>query len=74
MMLAFFVFKEFYPAVVGGPDQLSQSKDQKVLGKAMLYLKALTTAAFLVGLDVINATLNHTKTVAKKPQGIKKLF
>ena len=39
----------------------------------MPYLKAITTAGFLVSREVINATLKLTKTVAKKLQGIKKL-
>ena len=69
-----FVFKEFYPSFVGSFDQLPESRDGKVLGKAMLYLKAITTAGFLVSLEVISATLKLTKTVAKKLQGIEKLF
>ena len=40
----------------------------------MPYLKAITTAEFLVSLEVINATLQLTKTVAKKLQDIKKLY
>ena len=66
-----FVFKEFYPAVVGYLDQLSKSRDGEILDRAMPYF---TTPGFLVSLDVINATLYFTKTVAKKLQGIKKLF
>ena len=71
---AVFVFKEFYPAVVGSLNQLSKSRDGEDLEKAMPYLKAITTAGFLVSLEVINATLKLTKTVAEKLQGIKKLF
>ena len=71
---AVFVFREFYPAVVGSLDQLSESKDGEVLERAMPYLKAITTAGFWVSLKVINATLKLTKTVAKKLLGIKKLF
>ena len=67
-----FVFKEFYPAVVGSLDQLSKTRDGEVLGRP--YLKAKTTAGFLVSLEIINATLKLTKTVAKKLQGIKKLY
>ena len=37
-------------------------------------LKATTTARFLVSLGVINVTLKLTKIVAKKLQGIKKLY
>ena len=66
------VFK-FYPAVICHFDQLSESRDGKVLGKVMLYVKA-TTPGFLVSLKVINATLNPAKPVAKKLRGIKKLF
>ena len=40
----------------------------------MPYLKAITTAGFLVSPEVINAALKLTITVAKKLQGIKKLF
>ena len=40
----------------------------------MFYVKATTTPGFLVSLEVINATLNFTKTVARKLQDIKKLF
>ena len=70
-----FVFKEFCPAVAGYLDQLSESRDGKVLGRAMFYVKATTTTpGFLVSLEVIDATLNLTKPVAKKQQGIKKLF
>ena len=65
-----FVFKEFYPAVVGSLYQLSESRDGEVLERAMLYLKAITTVVFLVSLEVINAALKLTKTVAKKLQGI----
>ena len=61
-------------AVVGSLDQMSESRDGKVLGKAMPYLKAITTAGFLVSLDVINAALKLIKTVAKKLPCIKKLF
>ena len=68
------MFKEFYPAVAGFLDQLSESRDGKVLGRAMPYLKAMTTAEFLVSLEGIIATLKLTKTVAKKLQGIMKLF
>ena len=69
------VFKEFYPAVVGSLDQLSESRDGEVFERgAMPYLKAITTAGFLVSLEVINATLQPTKTVAKKLQDIKKLY
>ena len=32
-----FVFKEFYPAVVGSLDQLPESRDGEVLEKAMPY-------------------------------------
>ena len=71
---AVFVFKEFFPAVAGSLDQLSESRDGKVLGRAMPYLKARTTTGFLVNLEVINAALKFTKTVAKKLQVIKKLF
>ena len=40
----------------------------------MPYLKAITTAGLLVDQEVFNATLKLTITVAKKLQGIKKLF
>ena len=40
----------------------------------MPYLKAVTTAGFLVSLEVISATLKLTITVAGKLQGIRKLF
>ena len=71
---AVFVFKEFYPAVVGSLDQLSKSRDGEVLERPMPYLKAITTAGVLISLEVINATLKLTGTVAKKLQGTKKLF
>ena len=71
---AVFVFKEVYPAVVGYLDQLLESRNGKVLGRAMFYVKATTTPGFLVSLEVINAILNLTKPVAKKLRGIKKLF
>ena len=64
----------FYPAVVGYLDQLSESRDGEFLGGGMLYVKVTTTPGFLVCLEVINATLSLTKLVAKKLQGIKKLF
>ena len=48
-------------------------KNKEVFGRAMFYVKA-TTPGFLVTLEVINATLNLTKPVAKKLQGIKKLL
>ena len=72
-----FVFKEFYPAVVGSLDQLSESRNGEVLQRAMPYLKAtkaIRTAGFLVSLEVINPTLKFTKPAAKKLQGIEKLF
>ena len=69
-----FVFKEFHQAVVGFLDQLSESRDGKVLGRAMPCLKAITTAGFLASIEVINAALKLANTVAKKLQGIKKLF
>ena len=69
-----FAFKEFYSAFLGSLHQLSESRDGKVLGRAMPYLKAIETAAFLVRLEVINATLKLTKTVVKKLPGIKKLL
>ena len=71
--IAVFVLKEFYWAVVGSLDQLSESR-VGVLERAMPCLKAITTAGFLVSLEVINAALKLPKTVAKKLQGIKKLF
>ena len=40
----------------------------------MFYVKATATPGFLVSLEVISATLDLTKPVAKKLQGIKKLF
>ena len=57
---AAFVFEKFYPTVVGSLDQLSESRGGEVLGRAMPYLRAITTAGFLVSLEVINATLKHT--------------
>ena len=69
-----FVIKKFYPAVVGSLDHLSESRHGEVLERAMPYLKVITTPRFLVSLEVIKATLKLTKTVAKKLQGIKKLF
>ena len=71
---AVFDFKEFFPAVIGSLNQLSESTNGKVFGRAMPCLKAITTAGFLVSLEVINATPKLTKTEAKKLQGIKKLF
>ena len=76
-----FVFKEFYPAVVGSLDQQLESREEEVPKRAMPYLKrknhqsmiagakelkTITTAEFLVSLEVINATLKLSKTVAKK--------
>ena len=69
-----FVFKEFYPAVVGFLDQLSESRNGEVLERAMSYLKAITTAGFLVNLEVINATLKLTKTIAKSYRASKNYF
>ena len=60
---AAFVFKEFDSAFVDSFDQLSESRERKVLGRAIPYLKAIATAAFLFSLEVINATL---KQIAKK--------
>ena len=71
---AVFIFKEFYPPVASSLDQLSESRDGKVLGKAVPHLKAITIAGFLVNLEVSNVTLKLAKTVARKLQGIKKLF
>ena len=71
---AVFVFKEFYQVVVGFLNQLSESRDGKVLGRTMPCLKAITTAGFLASIEVIIATQKLTKTVAKKLQGIKKLI
>ena len=67
-----FVFKELYPAVVGYLDKLTESRDEEFLGRATFYVKATQHLGFLV--LVINAILNLTKPVAKKLQGIKKLF
>ena len=53
---AVFVFKKFYPAVVGSLDQLSESRDGEVLERPMPYSKAITTAGVLISLEVINAT------------------
>ena len=39
-----FVFKEFFPAVVGSLDQLSKSRDGEVLERAMPSLKVITKA------------------------------
>ena len=69
-----FVFKEFHPAVVGSLDRLSEARDGKVFGRTMPYLKAITTAGFLINQEAINTTLNLTKPVAKRLRGIKKLF
>ena len=71
---AVFVFKEFYPAVVGSIDQQSESRNGEVLERPMPYSKAITTAGVLVILEVINATLKLTKRITKELQGIKKLF
>ena len=65
---------EFYPAVVGSIDQLSESRDGEVLERAMPYLKAITTAGVLVILEVINATLKLTKRITKELQRIKKFL
>ena len=43
---AVFIFKEFYPAVVGYLDRLSESRGGEVLGRAMFYVKATTTPGF----------------------------
>ena len=67
---AVFVFNEFYSAVIGYLDELSESSDGKVLGRAMFHVKAKQHLGFLVSLEVINATLILTKPDA----GIKKLF
>ena len=69
---AVFIFEELYPAIVGYLDQLSESRDDEFLARAMLYAKATTTSGCLV--LVINARLILTKLVAKKLQDIKKLF
>ena len=61
---AVFVFKEFYPAIVGSLDQPSESRDGKVLGKR--YALFESTAGFLASLEVINATLKLTQTFSKK--------
>ena len=67
---AVFVFKELYPAVVGSLNQLSESRDGEVVGRAMSYFKAITTPGFLISLEVISAILNIRKPVAKNLQGI----
>ena len=66
--------RSFFPAVAGSHDQLSELSDGEVLGRAMPYLKTITIHGFLVSLEVINASLNFIKPVAKKLQSIKKLF
>ena len=65
---------EFYPAVVGSIDQLSESRNGEVLERPMPYSKAITTAGVLVILEVINATLKLNRRITKKLQGIKKLI
>ena len=60
--------------VVDYLDQLPETRNGEFLGRAMFYVKAKTTPGFLVSPEVVNATLNLTKPVAKKLQGIKKLF
>ena len=71
---AVFVFQELYLAVVGSLDQLSESRDGDVLEMTMPYLKAITTAGFLVSLEFINATLKLIKTVAKSFKALKNYF
>ena len=73
-MLSLFLRSFIQWLLVGYLDQLLKSRDGKVLGRAMSYVKATTTPGFLVSLEVINATLNLTKPVAKKLRCIKKLF
>ena len=65
-----FVFKELYLKVFHSFDQLSETRDGEVVGRAMSYFKAITIPGFLVSLEVIDAILNITKLVAKKLQGI----
>ena len=55
--------------IVGYLDQLSESRDEEIFGRAMFHVKETTTPGFLVSLEVINATLNLTKPVAKKATG-----
>ena len=64
------IYERLYSAVVGSLHQLSQSRDGKVVRRAISYFKAITAPGFLVSLEVINAILNITKLVAKKLQGI----
>ena len=66
--------RSFIPAVVGYLDQLSEPRDEEVLGRAMFYVKATTTSGFLVSLDVINATLKLTKPVTKSYRILKNNF
>ena len=42
---AVFVFK-FFPAVADSLDELSESRDSEVFGRAMLYFKVITRAYF----------------------------
>ena len=51
-----------------------QNQEMEILGRPMFYVKATTTPGFLVSQEVINDTPNLSKPVAKKLQGIKKLF
>ena len=70
--MLFLFSSSFYLTVVGSLDQLSESRDGEAYARAIPYLKAITTAGFLVSLEVINATLKLNITVAKKLHGIKK--
>ena len=74
MTLSLFSRSLFHPAIVGFLDQRSESRDGEVLGRVTSYMKVIATPGFLVSLKVIYTTLNLTKRVAKKLQGMKKLF
>ena len=45
-MMLFLFSSSFFPAVAGSLDQLSESRDGEVYGRAIPYLKAITAAGF----------------------------
>lgn len=65
---AVLVFKELYDAVVASLDEIADSGDSEVVGKATAFMKGIADPAFLISLEVLTTVLNVTKPLSKTLQ------
>ena len=64
------IFKCLFPAIVETLNEITQTENPSVAGKALSFIKGIENDSFLVSMEILSLVLNVTRPISVKLQGV----